>query len=68
MHDPLAVATEIDPTLVTTRKMTAEVLDAGKVAFTSDESGPLDVCVDVDADLFEKLLQSRVLSISTRSC
>lgn len=66
MHDPLAVATEIDPTLVTTRKMTAEALDAGLVAFTSDENGPLNVCVDVDVDRFEKLLQSRVCALSSR--
>lgn len=64
MHDPLAIATEIDPTLVTTRKMTAQALGEGKVAFTSDESGSLDVCVDVDADRFEKLLQSTVGSLS----
>lgn len=67
MHDPLAVATEIDPTLVTTRKMRAEVLDAGRVAFTSDEEGPLDVCVDVDIERFEKLLQERVLSVANAS-
>jgi len=66
MHDPLAVATEIDPSLVTTRKMTAEALDAGRVAFTSDAEGPLDVCVDVDVDRFENLLQSRVRSLSSR--
>jgi purine nucleosidase len=66
MHDPLAIATEIDPTLVTTRKMTAEGLGEGKVAFTSDEAGPLDVCVDVDAQRFEQLLQSRVCSLSRR--
>jgi hypothetical protein len=58
------VATEIDPTLVKTRKMSAEVLDAGRVAFTSDENGPLDVCVDVDVDKFESLLQSRVRTLA----
>lgn len=66
MHDPLAIATEIDRSLVNTRKMTAEALEAGKVAFTSDEDGPLEVCVDVDVDRFENLLQSRVRSISVK--
>jgi len=66
MHDPLAIATEIDQSVVTTRKMTAEVLDAGKVAFRSDENGPLDVCVDVDVEKFENLLRSRVLSLSMK--
>lgn len=66
MHDPLAVATEIDPTLVTTRKMRADALGEGRIAFTSDENGYLDVCVDVDAERFEKLLRSRVSGISAR--
>lgn len=60
MHDPLAVATQIDPSLVTTRKMTAEGLGEGKVAFTSNENGPLDVCVDVDVERFQKFLVSRI--------
>ena len=60
MHDPLAIATEIDPSLVTRRKMTAEVLPDARVAFSSDEKGWLDVCVDVDANRFEKMLISKV--------
>lgn len=64
MHDPLAVATQIDPSLFKTRKMRAEVLDEGKVALTSDENGWVDVCVDVDAGGFEKLLLSRVTALS----
>lgn len=66
MHDPLAIATEIDRSLVTTRKMSADVLNDGRVAFTTDASGSLDVCVDVDADRFEKLLQSRVRCLSSK--
>lgn len=66
MHDPLAIATEIDRSLVTTRKMSAEVLDGGKVALTSDPNGALDVCVDVDVDRFEKLLRSRAGSLSLK--
>lgn len=64
MHDPLAVATEIDPTLVTTRKMTAQALGEGRIAFTSDEKGSVDVCVDVDAGRFEKLLRDRVQALA----
>jgi purine nucleosidase len=66
MHDPLAIATEIDRSVVTTRKMTADVLDAGKVAFSPDANGPLDVCVDVNVDKFENLLRSRVRSLSMK--
>jgi len=63
MHDPLAIASEIDPSVVTTRKMSAEVLEEGKVAFTTDPSGSLDVAVDVDVDRFENLLRARVRSL-----
>ena len=75
MHDPLAIATEIDRSVVTTRKMTAEVLDAGRVAFTSTPpsppyqggaSGGVEVCVDVNVSKFENLLRSRVRSLSTK--
>jgi len=64
MHDPLAVATVFDPSLVTTRHMRAEVLDDGRVAYTSDESGVLDVCTDVDVTGFESLLTSRVRALA----
>ena len=66
MHDPLAIATEIDRSVVTTRKMTADVLDAGNVAFSSDANGALDVCVDVNVEKFESLLRSRVRSLSMK--
>lgn len=65
MHDPLAVATQIDPSLFKTRKMRAEVLEEGRVALTSDNNGWIDVCVDVDAGGFEKLLLSRVTALAT---
>ncbi len=61
MHDPLAVATVIDPELVTTRRMTASVRDDGSVAYAA--GGPLDVAVDVDADAFEDLLIGRISSL-----
>lgn len=66
MHDPLAVATEIDSAVVTTRRMSAEVLEAGKVAFTSHDAGPLDVAVDVDVEKFDRMLQTRVRELSLR--
>lgn len=66
MHDPLAVATQIDASLVSTRKMSACVLEEGKVAFRADEAGSLDVCVDVDVSRFEELLLSRVAALSNR--
>jgi len=63
MHDPLAVSTLIDPSLVNTRRTSAGVLDDGRVAFSSDARGWLDVCVGVDAGRFEKMLAERVTAI-----
>ena len=64
MHDPLAVATQIDPNMVTTRAMTAEALGEGRIAFTSSDNGPVDVCVGVDVERFEDLLRSRIANLS----
>lgn len=61
MHDPLAVAAIIDPSLVQMRSMRAEVLDDGRVVWTS--GGPIDVCTDVDAPRFTKLLLDSVNSL-----
>ncbi len=63
MHDPLTIASVIDPTLVTTRRMSAKVLDDGRVAYTQSPAGALDVCTDVDADRFEQMLVSRISSL-----
>jgi purine nucleosidase len=63
MHDPLAVAAIVDRSVVKTRKMVAEVLDDGRVAYTHTTDGTLDVCVDVDVDAFENMLTSRICSI-----
>ncbi len=63
MHDPLAVATVFDQSLVATRRMKANVLDDGRVAYALDESGVLDVCTGVDVAGFEALLLSRVRTI-----
>ena len=65
MHDPLAVAAVFEPSLVTTRRMRAQVLDDGRVAYTSDDRGVLDVCTGVDVVGFEAMLTSRVRALST---
>ena len=67
MHDPLAVATVFDPTLVTTRKMVAQIGNNGASAFESTPDGHLDVCVEVDAPRFEKSLISRIADLVRRS-
>ena len=68
MHDPLAVATVIDPSLVTTRKMRAEVQHDGRVAFfASDAKDALDVCVDVEVERFETMLMSAISSFASKS-
>ncbi|MGB9619127.1 MAG: nucleoside hydrolase, partial [Armatimonadota bacterium] len=66
MHDPLAVSTVLKPSLVTTRKMRAQVLDDGRVAYYSDPDGALDVCTDVDASSFESFLISRISELASR--
>jgi len=63
MHDPLAIATEIDRSVVNMRKMRAEVLVDGRIIFSHDNNGPLDVAVDVDVEKFEQLLFSKVDSL-----
>ena len=60
MHDPLAVAALMDPWVVTTRKMSARILDDGSAAYTSTPDGPLDVCVDVDVERFRELLWTQL--------
>lgn len=56
MHDPLAVAAVFDPEVVSTRRMSAHVLDDGRAAYLTDPEGWLDVCVGVFPERFEKLL------------
>ncbi|MGQ9456621.1 MAG: nucleoside hydrolase [Armatimonadota bacterium] len=60
MHDPLAVATLVDPSLVKTQRMRAEVLEDGRVTYAEDEHGWLEVCTYVDSPRFEKLLIERI--------
>lgn len=60
MHDPLAVSTMLDSSSVSTQRMTAHVLDDGRVAYTREERGPLDVAVDVDPERFREMLIRRI--------
>ncbi len=66
MHDPLAVATIFDPAVVTTRRMLAEGLEDGRVAYTSDDHGVLDVAVAVHVPRFERMLIDRVAALAEK--
>ncbi len=61
MHDPLAVATIIDPTLTTYKDVRASVLEDGRVVW--EALGPISVCFDVDADSFVQLLRKNIYSL-----
>lgn len=67
MHDPLAVASILEPSLLKTERYRAEVLtegeDSGKTVFWGDGEPKLDVAVDVDVEAFDKLFQPRVMSL-----
>lgn len=64
MHDPLAVATQIDPTVVSAIQSSSQVLEDGRVAWLSTgDSAKKDVCVSVDMDKFKNLLFSKVKSL-----
>ena len=70
MHDPLAVAAVIDPSIVKTRKLRAEVLEeSGRVAYypASETENALDVCIDVEVERFEKMLMSTISSFASKS-
>ncbi|XID90942.1 nucleoside hydrolase [Paenibacillaceae bacterium WGS1546] len=65
MHDPLALAAAIDRSLVTTRRMSVRVEydhreGTGMTIATPDSEGNVDVCLDVDADRFLRLLFDRL--------
>lgn len=68
MHDPLAIATLIDPAVVTTRRMSAEVLDDGRVVWrsVSPDAPGMDVCTDVDAHRFEQLLLENIYKLTEK--
>lgn len=63
MHDPLAVATVFDPSLVTTIPVKADFLDGGtRVAYhEADENHPVRICTSVDADKFHEGFHPRIL-------
>ncbi|HUW83865.1 MAG TPA: nucleoside hydrolase [Phycisphaerae bacterium] len=68
LHDPLAVATLVQPELVTTKTGTVSVELTGQHAygqtlFAPDEKGRHHICVDVKAEEFLKLWLDRVLSL-----
>ncbi|MFQ6075532.1 MAG: nucleoside hydrolase [Candidatus Bathyarchaeia archaeon] len=72
MHDPLAVAVAIDPTLVTTERMFVDVETrgeitsgqtvgyAGKALLFHGKEANANVCVDVDVDRFLGMLVQRL--------
>jgi len=60
MHDPLAIAAVIDPSVVTTRRMSGRALEDGRAVYTHDDTGVLDVCTNVDVERFETMLLSRI--------
>ncbi|MBS7635586.1 nucleoside hydrolase [Candidatus Bathyarchaeota archaeon] len=69
LHDPLALATLIDESLVKTMNMKILVETRGEYttgltlalpAKQNDEQGQVKVCVDVDANRFRKLFMERI--------
>jgi inosine-uridine nucleoside N-ribohydrolase len=66
MHDPIAVASAFDPSLLVTRTMFVGIATEGDERGRSREGDPagppVRVATDVDGDAFSKLLTERVLS------
>jgi purine nucleosidase len=66
MHDPLAVSLLIDRTLAQTKKMNVRVEydhrhPSGQTIAVQDSDGHVDVCLDVDAPRFVRLLMDRLI-------
>ena len=65
MHDPLALASLIDPELLTLAPMRLSVQLAGElrgqIIWHLDENSPSSVAVGVDAERFHRLLRERLL-------
>lgn len=66
MHDPLTVSLLIDPTLVKSVKAKIKILYdhneyTGQTIALLDESGNVDLCIEVDHERFMKLLLNRLL-------
>ncbi|TJY42151.1 nucleoside hydrolase [Cohnella pontilimi] len=66
MHDPLAVSLLIDRSLVQTKKMTVKIdydhrEPSGQTVAWADPAGRVDVCLDVEASRFVKMLMERLI-------
>lgn len=77
MHDPLAVAVAIDPTLVTTRALHVDIENTGRLtagmAVVDHRHRPgapanADVAVQVDVPRFRELFDSRLAELDRRIC
>nr|WP_249316528.1 nucleoside hydrolase [Bacillus sp. FJAT-50079] len=67
MHDPLAVAAWIDPTIVKSKRMNVHVAydhcnPTGQTIAELNDEGNVDVCLEVDRDRFFRMLKLRVFS------
>lgn len=60
MHDPLAVAAVFDSSVLRTERMSACVVEDGRVVYSRDPEGSVEVAVEVDVRRFENLLMERV--------
>ena len=63
LHDPLAVAVAVDPTLVATEEMSIDVSleeNRGMTSRKDQNTSPIKVCTNVDRERFEKLFCERV--------
>jgi purine nucleosidase len=66
MHDPLAVSLLIDRSLAATKKMNVHVdydhrHPSGQTVAVQDPNGRVDVCLDVDAPRFIRMLTDRLV-------
>lgn len=69
LHDPLAVAVAVDPTLIVTEEMSIDVsLDEkrGKTSLKNRNTSPINVCTGVNREKFEKLFCERVFETCLR--
>lgn len=68
MHDPLAVASIVQPSVIRTESYHAEVItegdQAGCTVFTKEGKPKVDVAVEVDAEAFHKLFLSRAYALA----
>lgn len=68
MHDPLAVACLVNPSIVRTEYYHGEVItegeDAGMIIYTEEGEPKVDVAVDVDTDAFDEHFISRAYALA----